>query len=76
MITTSPPSPGLAHVRRADLERALRHHRRAIDALAGRAFEELPERTASALLRRLEAARDALDAELRGRPPDNVPDWA
>lgn len=63
----------LARVRRADLERALCHYRRAINAHLGDALGTLPHGTSVSLLRRLRAEHAALDAELRRRAAGAAP---
>lgn len=70
MQVPSPDDGGdhdLSRVPPADLKQALRHHHRALTALAGRSFEGLSARTSQALIRRLRTTAGALETELRRR---------
>lgn len=67
-------APALHRLHQADLERALRHHRRALTALRGPAFSALPPSTTRALVQQLQADCERLQAELHRRgAPDSAP---
>ncbi|MFW5972434.1 MAG: hypothetical protein ACOCTG_00465 [Bacteroidota bacterium] len=60
----------LEKARKEDLERALRHYRRALTALSGESFQYLETSTADVVRRRLEAQMQQIVVELSGRRPE------